>query len=321
MKKTKIFTLTLLAALLATGCTKSEQDEVAVTASQNTKSRLWIFANEIGHSGSKVSINPNDPTEDAQWIEDELVSLNGTIYKVAFDNERGQYFLKDLTTDAPIQAFPENMSSLYPGASFGSNVVSIENNGKEIVLQQLEIGFLEDDRQSMAFPMVAGATANSTELYFDHLSAGVQLTLSNTHEAINIDRLTVIVQSNQDVVNLGLDDTIARWAVEGPWLPLGPVGHNDDEVDVKFSSVMNFVLTDRVNDTPYKTIEQNGELKFCVPITISSMKRLKVIGYDDHGDIAFYVTKNFYTSTDEEVAVEINRMYAFPTIEIGRGTK
>lgn len=316
MKKTKIFTLTLLVALLAAGCSKSEQEEGAVTASQNQKNRLWIFANDMGRDGSKVSINPDMPNDEAQWIEDELVAVNGNVYKVAFDNQYQKYFLKDISTNQPVMPFSEEMSALYPGASFGRNIVEIEN-GKEVVMSQLEIAFLDGDRQAMAFPMVAGATANSSELYFDHLSAGVQITLSNPNDDINITRLTIVAQSNEEVGNLGIEntDTIARWAVEGPWVPLGLVGHNDDEIDVKYSSVMNFVLSDKVNDTEYKTLESGNELKFCIPITISKMDRIKVIGYDDNGDIAFYVKKEFSGGTDE---LRSNNMYALPVIEIGR---
>lgn len=319
MKKTKIFTLTLLVALLAAGCSKSEQEEGAVTASQNQKNRLWIFANDMGRDGSKVSINPEEPNQAAQWIEDELVAVNGTVYEVAFDNAQQKYYLKDRNTHAPVAALGEDMSALYPGASFGRNIVEIVN-GKEVVMSQLEIAFLDGDRQAMAFPMVAGATANSSELYFDHLSAGVQITLSNPLDDINITRLTIIAQSNEEVSNLGIEntDTIARWAVEGPWVPLGLVGHNDDEVDVKYSSVMNFVLSDKVNNREYKTLESGVDnLKFCIPITISSMKRIKVIGYDDNGEIAFYVTKEF----SSPVEVKSNNMYALPVIEIGRGTE
>lgn len=216
--------------------------------------------------------------------------------------------------------FSDEMSALYPGESFGRNKVEIVN-GKEVVMSQLEIAFLDDDRQAMAFPMVAGATANSSELYFDHLSAGVQITLSNPNDDINITRLTIVAQSNEEVGNLGIEntDTIARWAVEGPWVPLGLVGHNDDVIDVTYSSVMNFVLSDKVNNTEYKTLEGGGgELKFCIPLTISSMDRIKVIGYDDNGDIAFYVRKEFNQGA---VEVKSNNMYTLPVIEIGRGTE
>lgn len=316
MKKTKIFTLTLLVALLAAGCSKSEQEEGAVTASQNQKNRLWIFANDMGRDGSKVSINPDDPSEGAQWITDERVLVNGNVYKVAFDDQYQKYFLKDISTNQPVMPFSEEMSALYPGESFGRNIVEIEN-GKEVVMSQLEIAFLDGDRQAMAFPMIATASANSEALYFDHLSAGVQITLSNPNDDINITRLTIIAQSNTEVGNLGIEntDTIARWAVEGPWVPLGLVGHNDDEIDVKYSSVMNFVLSDKVSDTEYKTLVSGGELKFCIPITITQMDRIKVIGYDDNGDIAFYVKKEFNGGTDE---LRSNNMYALPVIEIGR---
>lgn len=315
MKKTKIFTLTLLVALLAAGCSKSEQEEGAVTASQNQKNRLWIFANDMGRDGSKVSINPVNPNQAAQWITDEKVLVNGEVYKVAFDDQYQKYFLKDMSSDQPVMPLSEEMSALYPGASFDGNIIDIKND-KEIVMSQLEIAFLDGGRQAMAFPMIATASANSEALYFDHLSAGVQITIQNNGTQINLKRLTIIAQSNENVVNLGTnDDNIARWAVEGPWVPLGPVGHNDDEIDVKYSSVMNFVLSDKVSHTEFKTLGSDP-VTFCVPITISKMKRLKVIGYDEHDAIVFYKTKGFFPDDDQEVDVERNKMYAFPKIVI-----
>ncbi len=200
------------------------------------------------------------------------------------------------------------MKSLYPGDSFDGNDIEIVN-GKEIVLHSLKIKFLSGGKQSMAFPMVANASADATSLYYNHLSGGVQVTLENNSGAdVNVAKLRIVAQSTTDVVNLGINDTIARWAVEGPWVPFNTVGQNGNEVDVKYSSVMYFDLMD--GDTPTKTIANDDELVFCVPITISSMRKLNVTGYAADGTQLFQVHKTF----KNDVAVQPNRMYAFPPI-------
>lgn len=317
MKKSKITLITLLLATLAVGCSKDETTVVPtnVPGNEQVKAPLRLFANAIANSGSKVSFDVTGDGEHpfaANWVDDEWVMLNGTNYKVAWSNDNGGYYgLKDNNGNF-ISPVPEGMHALYPGQSFGDNEVEISSNGKEIILHRLGIHFVgaTSDTQSTAFPMVANAAADTQYLYFDHLSCGVQLRLKNNGSAVNIASLTIVAQSTTDVENLGINDTIARWAVEGPWLPMGPVGTNGDDVDVKFSSVMNFDFSDD-NGHSYKTINNGQTLKFCVPITISSVRYLKVTGYDENGNVLFYKKKDFVIPVD----VERNRMYTFPIIE------
>ncbi len=324
MKKTKIITMSLLLATLAVGCTKDDATIVTNNepATVQGKSPLRLFVNDVDNNGSKVSFNPNGTDNfAANWIENEWVLLNGTNYQVGLFSEQGTDYvgLKDEFNEF-IEPVASDMTALYPGKSFNidNNIVDVEVNDSVIILHSLGIKFINGDNQSTAFPMYANTTAGSQDLYFDHLTCGIQLRLENTTGSDkNIARLTIVAQSTTNVVNLGIDndgdnnnDIIARWATEGPWVPMGPVGQNDDDVDVKYSSVMNFTFSDD-GDNAYKTIPAGDTLKFCVPVTISSLKYLKVAAYDENGNQIFYKKKNF---SGAQTLVR-NQMYTFPVIE------
>ena len=314
MNKTKIFTITLLLATLAVGCSKDE-----TTSGQNNgqgKAPLRLYVNNIANNGSKVSFDPSgDNNFTAQWVEDELVNLNGSLYTVGLYNDE-YYALKDNDNNFIVanDVNGNDMVAIYPGANFGNN--NVEVNDSEIILHSLEINFKNDGTQSTVFPLYASEPANSLYLYFNHLTCGIQLRLKNsTGDPINIASLTIVAQSTTDVENLGKDGFSARWAVEqpGPWVPMGPVGENNDEngVDIKYSSVMNFDFND-VENHQYKTITNGQTLEFCVPVTISSLKYLKVAGYDENGNLIFYKKKSF----ENAQTLVRNYMYPFPVIEI-----
>lgn len=316
MKKTKIFTLTLLLATLVAGCTKEQTEPAANNSGQAQKGHLYIFANGFG-GDSKVSINPNDPTEAATWKESEFIRIddmdndlqNDIDCYIELDGER--YSLKNRDNGEWVTVTSTPMTAFYPGGNFDGNEVSVDATG--IVMNRLRIKFMDDGKQLMAFPMMAPVNADESAVYFDHLSAGVQVTLrNNKNTAVNVSSLTIVAQSTTDVVNLGIGSVTARWANQGPWMPMGQVGNNGNEVDVKFASVMNFDLRDEVGANAYKTIAANSELVFCVPITISSMKYLKVTGYGENGEVLFSVKKGFAN----DVTVERNHMYTFPEIPI-----
>lgn len=315
MKKSKIALITLLLATLVVGCSKDEP--ATPQGNEPAKAPLRIFANQYEGNGSKVSF---DPTGNgtvpfaASWVAGEKVVLNGTEYTVAHSvNWDYNYYLinGDNYNNPDDNDFVISpgvaMTAIYPGPSTAD--IDVEVSSNEITLNKLLIRFLSDGSQSTAFPMVATAAANVQNLYFNHLTAGVQLTLRNgTGSAVNVAKLTIIAQSGSQVVNLSKDGVTARWAVEGPWVPVGPVGQNGDDVDVKYSSVMNFDI--KGEGTNYKTIAASEYLKFCVPITISSLNKIKVIGYDQNGTVVFYKKKSF----GSEFNVDINKMYTLPEI-------
>lgn len=316
MKTNKFIAVVLLAAL-ATGCSKD--DSVAEPNAQNV---IKIHASAMGgNGGTKLSLDPSangeDPNDrfDVQWVAGESIQfireISGNVDTLPIISSGSDYIIEHAPFDEPVR-------SLYPGKSFGGNEVDVNADG--IVMHNLEIKF-EGNRQRMAFPMVATAAANATDFDYHYLCGGVRLTLDNQSGAdMHVKSLRIVAQSTTDVVNLGTDENglddgeaiVARWATEGPWVPFNTVGHNGDEVDVKYSSVMYFTLSEEGGDN-FKTIVAGGEqVQFCVPITISSMNKLNITGYDQDGRQLFQVHKDFAN----DVQVVRGRMYNLPVINI-----
>ncbi len=302
MKSIKIFTITLLFASLVAGCQK------------NDKGHIRIFAENIGGQGAKVAFNPADIPSGADWIANETINLNGNIYTIAEEQGLG-FYLTDPGTSTGVEPLTSAMHAIYPGQSFDGNSVSVTNstsgNG-EIVLDRLVVEKVSDTIQKIAFPMAAEANADATKLYFKHLTGGFRLTLNNTSaSAVNVASVKIVARSTAEVTHLGCNGVTARWAVQGPSVPSGPIGSIEGNVDVKYACEMNFDLRNGGNN--YINIPAtNGTLMFCVPITISSVRYLTVTGYDANGTELFNKTADL----GSEVAVERNRMYTIPQINI-----
>ena len=304
MRTIRIISIALLFAAFATGCNKEENNYIEIFADH--------FADNIG----KVLSDPYNILAASEWIEYEPVNLNDYLYFIGADS-LNRHFLADGQCEF-IRPLGEEMCAIYPGWSFDGNDVEVSNSGdyREIVIRRLVVRIRDDNRQEMAFPMAAKSAPGASSLYFCHLTGGIRLTLHNSSGSpINVASLKIIAQSENPVTNL--DTTIggitftSRWAVQGPTVPSGPVGTNDDTVDVKYTSEMNFDLRNGFNDN-YATIDNNGDLMFCIPITINSVKRLVVTGYSVEGTEIFHVGNSF----GQEVTVERNRMYTVPTINI-----
>lgn len=289
--KTNKFIAIMLLGVLATACSKDGNN------------RLTLLAEGFTNGNSKVLINPTDIPAGATWITDDTIKLNGNVYCIALDGD--DYRLKD-NNGQFVGSQSSDMTALYPGSSFGGNDVTVDDD--EIILNRLVVNMTNDGKQEIAFPMVAKAAADETDLYFYHLSGGIQVTLHAT-SPVNVASLKIVAQSTAAVNNLGHEGVTARWAVQGPSMPTGNVGQNDPEVNVKYISEMNFDLKSDDNDD-YVIVD--GDLVFCVPITIASMNKLVFIGYDDSGAQLFHVTKKF----DSDVTVERNKMYTVPIINV-----
>lgn len=291
--KTNKFIAIMLLGVLATACSKDDNG------------RLTLLAEGFTNGNSKVLINPNIPDGGATWITGEKIKLNGNVYSIALDGD--DYRLKD-NNDQFVESQSSDMTALYPGDSFGGNDVTVNSN--EIVLNRLVVNMTNDGRQEIAFPMVAKADAGENALYFYHLSGGIQVRL-HANTAVDIASLKIVAQSTSEVHNLDTLGVTARWAVQGPSMPTGNVGQNGPEVNVKYISEMNFDLKSGTNS--YASIAANGDLVFCVPITIASMNKLVFTGYDVNGAQLFHVTKGFGSS---DVTVERNKMYTVPIINV-----
>ena len=307
MRTIRIISTALLLAAFATGCNKEENNYIE------------IFADNFADNNGKVLSDPYNILAASEWIENEPVNLNNYLYFIGVDsiNSHLLHLLIDEAGEI-VRPLGEEMCALYPGDSFDGNDVEVSNSGdyREIVLRRLVVRLRDDNRQEMAFPMAAKSAPGAPRLYFCHLSGGIRLTLhNNSGSPIDIASLKIVAQSENQVTNL--DTTIdgitftSRWAVQGPTVPSGPVGTNDDIVNAKYTSEMNFDLRNSSNDN-YATIDDNGDLMFCIPITINSVKSLVVTGYSVEGSEIFHVGNSF----GQEVSVERNRMYTVPTINV-----
>lgn len=281
---------------------------LATACSKDGNNRLTLLAEGFTNGNSKVLINPNIPDGGATWIIGEKIKLNNDVYYIGQD-DKNEYRLKNSLEDAEyVEPLNEQMTALYPGSSFGGNDVTVNSN--EIILNRLVVKMNSDGTQEkIAFPMVAKAAAGEDDLFFRHLSGGIQVKLHAT-SPVNVASLKIVAQSTAEVDNIDTLGVTARWAVQGPSMPTGNIGENGPEVNVKYISEMNFDLKSGTNN--YASIAANGDLVFCVPITIASMKKLVFTGYDVNGAQLFHVTKDF----GSDVTVKRNKMYTVPIINV-----
>ena len=285
-------------AALAAGCSKDYDDNAY-------GDRILLFAETVGNNNSKVAFDPATIPSGAEWIAGEPIWLNGNVYNIAF--EENACYLKD-GLDVPVEPLGVAMKAIYLGASYGGNDVTVSST--EIILNNLVVKFRNDDKQEMAFPMVANAESGANKLYFNHLTGGMKITISKTEGSANVASLKMVAQSTTDEQNMSYGGVTARWAVQGPSVPTGNVGSNPDDVDVKYISEMNFSFMSGSNN--YVTVSTTP-VSFCVPVTITPIKRLVLTGYASDGTEVFHVSKEF-TSPVSPVTVDRNRMYTVPDI-------
>ena len=281
-------------AALAAGCSKDYDD--------NTYGdRILLFAETVGNN-SKVAFDPATIPSGAEWIAGEPIWLNGNVDTIAFAEE--VCYLKDGLNN-PVAPLGIDMKAIYLGASHGGNVVTVCDT--LITLESLVVKFRTDGKQEMAFPMVAKAAAGENKLYFSHLTGGMKITMRKSAGSVNLASLKMVAQSTTAEQNLGDGDVTARWAVQGPSVPTGNVGGNAGDVDVKYISEMNFTF--KSGEADGVTVSADA-VAFCVPVTITPIKRLVLTGYASDGTEVFHVSKEF----TDPVSVERNRMYTVPEI-------
>lgn len=293
MKNTIILIPSLLLMLLAVGCKKDN-------------SRIRILAENMAGE-SKVWVDPTD-VNSATWKTGETINLNGDEYTIASDNN-GFYVAN---TTVPLEAA---LYAVYPATtSSNGNNVTVENSGtsRTVTLNNLAVNF-NGDGHDIVFPMATYASPGSNKLLFQHLTGGLKLHLTNA-TATTLTAVKVITYGAGpiDPVTLNENITVAtRWAAQGPNVPTGGVGQIEGDYDIKYCSEMNFSMMD--NGTPGMEVPTTGGgLTFCVPVTVSSVKRLVVIGYNAGGTPLF--SKTMTLATAQPIAR--NHMYPIPTIQI-----
>ena len=269
--KTKIIMMTALVALLATGCGKEQKN-----------GRIRIFAeNMTAAANSKLMIDPASPANSAQWLKDETILINDQLLTIDDDPERGEGYAVDAgsITDPFYYA-------IYPGDAFNNNDVDVRNDdvtAPVITLNSLALNFHSDGTHDVVFPMGAKAEDGDETMVFRHLTAGFRMTLHATTDLDDVYHLKVIVYGSAAAGPVEVDEIpgvsyTVQWAEqgEGILLPGGGVGTVTDR-DVAYASVMNFDLY--TDDAAGVTL--SGDKQLCIPLTLATVKRITVIGYDD----------------------------------------
>ena len=295
--KTKIIMMTALLALLATGCGKDGDGRIRIIAENMT----------AASNGSKVQINPSAPVNGEQWIAGEYINVNSTSLPISGNDEDGYS-----VASQNIALVGGALYAIYPGQTQGGNVVTIDHSNTSapsITLNNLVVDYNGDGTHKVVFPMGAKADGETTTILFKHLTAGFRLTL-NASTPVTLNKLKVIVYGDAEaepVVLNGVSYTV-KWAEQAPSVPSGATGSITDR-DVSFASEMNFDL----KTSGAAGVEISSSLQLCIPVTLATVRRITVVGYDGTGNEVFSKTS---TMAGGDVALERNTIYPVAAITV-----
>ncbi len=305
--KTKIIMMSALLALVATGCTKDDNQKV-------NDGRIKIFAEGMTAAGgnTKLLVDPANLTgkNGIQWKADETVNLNGST-KTITGNTTDGYSINPAGVAQAGAAY----YAIYPGATFGGNIWTVTNNkntsASSITLSSLNIKFRDGGKHDIVFPMATKIDNESTSMTFKHLTAGFKMTLHANSDA-ELTQLKVYVYGTPgDAAGSATVDGMTcnvKWANEGPMVPIQEVGQVPDD-EPAYGSEMVFNLYNE--DAAGVNIAADGNLTFCIPVTLATVQKIAVVGYNG-------ATKVFtkISSMSSSVAIERNKMYSVKTINI-----
>lgn len=305
--KTKIIMMSALLALVATGCTKDDNQKV-------NDGRIKIFTEGMTAAGgnTKLLVDPANllTPNGIQWKADETVNLNG-LTKTITGNTTDGYTIDPAGVAQAGAAY----YAIYPGATFGGNSWSVTNNkntsASSITLSSLNIKFRDGGKHDIVFPMATKIDNESTSMTFKHLTAGFKMTLhANSDAALTHLRVYVYGTPGDAAGNVTVDGMTCnvKWANEGPMVPIQEVGQVPDD-EPAYGSEMVFNLYSE--DVAGVSIAADDDLTFCIPVTLATVQKIAVVGYND-------ATKVFtkISSMPSSVAIERNKMYSVKTINI-----
>ncbi len=293
MKANKI--ILAVTALLFTACGKD-----------NTDGRLRLFSENMMFIGAKVLVNPANPSG-ASWVAGERINLNGTAYPVAYDEG---FYLNTGTDD-----IPASLLAVYPSdTNANGNDVTVSNDGATgtVTIRNLSVDY-RDGGHRILFPMAAANNLSERRLLFNHLTAGMRLTLTDTCTAndYTVGSVKIVTYGDNSTAAAlpAVNGVSCRWEVQGPSVPGGEVGGEVGDMAMAYSSEMHFSLRD--NGAAGKAIATGSSISLCVPVTVNRIKTIVVTGYDTDGRQLFSRTKTLGT----ELNVEANTMYTIPEIK------
>lgn len=304
--KTKIIMMSALLALVATGCTKDDNQKV-------NDGRIKIFAEGMTAAGgnTKLLVDPANLTgkNGIQWKAGETVNLNGTPLGITGDQTNGYSI-----DPAGVAQAGGAYYAIYPGSTFGDNNWTVTNNkstASSITLSSLNIKFRDGGKHDIVFPMATKIDNESTSMMFRHLTAGFKMTL-HANSAAELTQIKVYVYGTPgDAAGSATVDGMTcnvKWANEGPMVPIQEVGQVPDD-EPAYGSEMVFNLYN--GDAAGVNIAANGNLTFCIPVTLATVKKIAVVGYN--GAEKKFTKISTMTGT---VELERNKMYPVKTINI-----
>ena len=282
----------------------------AACGKDNTDVRLRIFTENMTNGNSaKVLVDP-DNINGASWVSGERINLNGTAYPVAYDEN--SYYLNTGSDD-----ISGSLLAVYPAdpADPGNDVtVTMDGATGTVTIRSLCVDYRGGNGgHRILFPMAASNDKSDMRLLFNHLTAGMRLTLTDTCSAKDYTIGSVKIVTYGDNAYAGALEAVngvsCNWAVQGPAVPGGMIGEEAYDVNMAYSSEMRFTLKD--NGTAGKAIATGDSISLCVPVTVNRIKTLIVTGYDTDGQQLFTRTKTL----DDELTVQRNTMYTIPEIK------
>ncbi len=310
MKTTKIFIATAVVALLATGCTKDDNQKV-------NDGRIKIFAESMSAAGgnTKLLVDPGHLTETngIRWKAGETVNLNGTPLEITGDEVDG-YSINPGGVAAAGGAY----YAIYPGATFGGNSWSVTNGkntgASSITLTSLNIKFRGGNKHDIVFPMATKIEDGATEMQFKHLTAGFKMTL-HAQTAAELTQLKVYIYGTPndaagtpDASDIDGMTCNVKWANQGPMIPIQEVGQVPDNEPAYGSEMVFNLYSEEVAGV---SIAAGGDLTFCIPVTLATVQKIAVVGYNG-AEKKFTKTSNMSSA----VAIERNTMYSVKAINI-----
>ena len=306
--KTKIIMMSALLALVATGCTKDDNQKV-------NDGRIKIFAEGMTAAGgnTKLLVDPANLTgkNGIQWKAGETVNLNGTSLAITGNTTDG-YEIDPDGVDAVGGAY----YAIYPGDFFDGNSWTVTNNkstASSITLSSLNIKFRDGGKHDIVFPMATKIDNGSTSMTFKHLTAGFKMTLHDAKTSdVSLTHIKVYVYGTPgDSAGRATVDGMTcnvKWANEGPMVPIQEVGQVPDD-EPAYGSEMVFNLYN--GDAAGVNIAADGNLTFCIPVTLAKVQKIAVVGYN--GSMKVF-TK--ISSMPSSVVIEKNKMYTVKAIDI-----
>lgn len=301
--KTKIIMMSALLALVATGCTKDDNQKV-------NDGRIKIFAEGMTAAGGNTKLLVDPANLLTQWKADETVNLNGSS-KTITGNTTDGYSI----APAGVAQAGGAYYAIYPGSTFGGNSWTVTNNtnsgASSITLTSLNIKFRDGGKHDIVFPMATKIDNESTSMTFKHLTAGFRMTL-HAQTAAELTQLKVYVYGTPgDAAGSATVDGMTcnvKWANEGPMVPIQEVGQVPDD-EPAYGSEMVFNLYNE--DAAGVNIAADGNLTFCIPVTLATVQKIAVVGYN--GAEKKFTKISTMTGT---VELERNKMYPVKTINI-----